>query len=237
MSPDGLRCSESARPDSKTQAFLENRPASTPDQDNCGRFDVYGTVPNSSGGERKTEMAGWVILGILVVVGFMLAGMYNQLVQLRVRTDSAWSDIDVQLTRRRDLLPGLVETMKRYAAREKDRFEDLAKCRSLAIEASTPAEKAQAENQLTGALKNLLAVAENYPDLKANQTFVEVEASLCQTEDAIQSACRFYNALVRDLNARIQSFPSNILARIFGFHERQFFDFRAAEREPVAVKF
>jgi LemA protein len=167
----------------------------------------------------------------------MLAGMYNQLVQLRVRTDSAWSDIDVQLTRRRDLIPDLVETMKRYAAREKDKLEDLAKCRSLAIEASTPTDKAQAENQLTGALKNLLAVAENYPDLKANPKFIEVEASLCQTEGAIQSARRFYNALVRDLNARIQSFPSNILARTFGFHERQFFDRAAADREPVPVKF
>jgi LemA protein len=181
-------------------------------------------------------MAGWVILGILVVVVFMLAGTYNQLVQLGVRTDSAWSDIDVQLTRRRDLIPDLVETMKRYAAREQDRLEDLAKCRSLAVEASTPADKAQAENQLTGALKNLLAVAENYPDLKTNQKFIEIEASLGQTEDAIQSARRFYNALVRDLNTRIQSFPSNILARTVGLDERQFFDIRAADREPVPVK-
>jgi LemA protein len=182
-------------------------------------------------------MAGWVILGIVVVVGFMLVGMYNQLVQLRLRTDSAWSDIDVQLTRRHDLIPNLVEAVKGCAAHEKARLDKIAKCRSLAIEASTPADKAQAENQLTGALRSLLAVAEKYPDLEANQEFTELKASLSQTEDAIESAGRYYNALVGDLNSRIQSFPSNILAATFGFHERQRFELRAADREPVAVKF
>jgi len=182
-------------------------------------------------------MAGWVILGILVVVGFMLIGMYNQLVQLRVRTDSAWSDIDVQLKRRHDLIPNLVETVKGYAAHEKSTFENIAKYRSLAIEANTPADRAQAENQLTGALKSLLAVAENYPDLKANEEFMQLQASLSQTEEAIQNARRYYNAVVRDLNTRIQSFPSNILAGAFGFPQRQFFETAAADREPVAVKF
>jgi len=182
-------------------------------------------------------MAGWVILGILVVVGFMLIGMYNQLVQLRVRTDSAWSDIDVQLKRRHDLIPNLVETVKGYAAHEKGTFENIAKYRSLAISANTPAERAQAENQLTGALKSLLAVAENYPDLKANDEFMQLQASLSQTEEAIQNARRYYNAVVRDLNTRIQSFPSNILAGAFGFQQRQFFETAAADREPVAVKF
>jgi len=180
---------------------------------------------------------GWVILGILVVVGFMLIAMYNQLVQLRVRTDSAWSDIDVQLKRRHDLIPNLVETVKGYAAHEKSTFENIAKYRSLAIQANAPADRAQAENQLTGALKSLLAVAENYPELKANEEFMQLQASLSQTEEAIQNARRYYNAVVRDLNTRIQSFPSNILAGAFGFQQRQFFETAAADREPVAVKF
>jgi LemA protein len=181
-------------------------------------------------------MAGWVVLGILVAVGFMLVGTYNQLVQLRLRTDSAWSDIDVQLTRRHDLIPNLIETVKGYAAHEKGTLENIAKYRSLAIEASTPQDKAQAENQLSDALKSLLAAAENYPELKANQEFAELEASLNQTEGTIQSAHRYYNAVVRDLNSKIQSFPSNMLAGILGFYERQFFEL-PADREPVAVKF
>ena len=182
-------------------------------------------------------MAGWIFLGILVVIAFLLAGMYNSLVQLRVRCDSAWSDIDVQLKRRHDLIPNLVETVKGYAAHEKSTFENIAKYRSLAIEANTPADRAQAENQLTGALKSLLAVAENYPDLKANEEFMQLQTSLSQTEEAIQNARRYYNAVVRDLNTRIQSFPSNILAAAFGFQQRQFFETAAADREPVAVKF
>ncbi|HXW93828.1 MAG TPA: LemA family protein [Terriglobales bacterium] len=182
-------------------------------------------------------MAGWIILGILVVVGFMLVGMYNQLVQLRVRADAAWSDIDVQLKRRHDLIPNLVETVKGYATHEKGTFEDIAKYRSLAMQATTPGDRAQAENQLTGALKSLIAVAENYPDLKANQEFLQLEASLNQTEDAIQNARRYYNAVIRDLNTKIQSFPTNLLAGMFGFAPRQFFETAAGDREPVAVKF
>lgn len=182
-------------------------------------------------------MALWIILGIIVVIGFLLVAMYNQLVQLRVRTDSAWSDIDVQLKRRHDLIPNLVETVKGYASHEKGTFENIAKYRSQAMQASTPADKAQAENQLTGALKSLFAVAENYPELKANDEFMQLQASLSQTEDSIQNSRRYYNAVVRDLNTRIQSFPTNILAGMFGFQQRQFFETTAAEREPVAVKF
>jgi len=182
-------------------------------------------------------MAGWIILGILVVIGFMVVGMYNQLVQLRVRTDSAWSDIDVQLKRRHDLIPNLVETVKGYAAHEKGTFENVAKFRSMAMQATTPADKAIAENQLTGALKSLFAVAESYPELKANEEFMQLQASLSQTEDSIQNSRRYYNAVVRDLNTRIQSFPTNILAGMFGFQQRQFFETAAADREPVAVKF
>jgi LemA protein len=182
-------------------------------------------------------MAGWIALGVVVVIGIIVAASYNQLVQLRVRTDSAWSDIDVQLKRRHDLIPNLVETVKGYAAHEKGTFENVTKYRSMAMQATTPADRAQAENQLTGALKSLFAVAENYPDLKANQEFLQLQASLNQIEDSIQNSRRYYNAVVRDLNTRIQSFPTNILANMFGFQQRQFFETAAAEREPVAVKF
>jgi len=182
-------------------------------------------------------MAGWIILGVLVVIGFALVGMYNALVQLRVRCDSAWSDIDVQLKRRYDLIPNLVETVKGYAAHEKGTFENIAKFRSMAMQATGPADKAAADNQLTGALKSLFAVAENYPQLKASEEFTQLQGSLTQTEDTIQNARRYYNAVVRDLNTKIQSFPTNILAGMFGFQARQFFEAAATDREAVAVKF
>jgi LemA protein len=182
-------------------------------------------------------MISWVILTIVVLILVFVIGMYNSLVQLRVRADSAWSDIDVQLKRRHDLIPNLVETVKGYAAHEKGTFENIAKYRSMAMQATTPADKAAAENQLTGALKSLFAVAENYPELKASQEFTQLQGSLSQTEDAIQNSRRYYNAVVRDLNTRIQSFPTNILAGMFGFQLRQFFEVAEADREPVAVKF
>src|SRR5256886_8414473 len=180
---------------------------------------------------------GWIVLGVVVLLGFFLIGMYNSLVQLRVRADSAWSDIDVQLKRRHDLIPNLVETVKGYATHEKGTFENIAKFRSMAMQATTPADKAVAENQLTGALKSLFAVAENYPELKASEEFTQLQSSLSQTEDAIQNSRRYYNAVVRDLNTKIQSFPTNILAGMFGFQARQFFETTQADREPVAVKF
>jgi len=163
--------------------------------------------------------------------------MYNTLVQLRVRTDSAWSDIDVQLKRRHDLIPNLVETVKGYAAHEKGTFENIAKFRSMAMQATGPADRAAAENHLTGALKSLSAVAENYPQLKASEEFTQLQGSLNQIEDTIQNARRYYNAVVRDLNTKIQVFPTNILAGMFGFQARQFFEAAATDREPVAVKF
>jgi LemA protein len=177
------------------------------------------------------------LIGILVVLGIALAMMYNGLVQLRVRSDAAWSDIDVQLKRRHDLIPNLVETVKGYAAHEKGTFEDIAKFRSMAMQATGPVDKAAAENQLTGALKSLFAVAENYPQLQASQEFTQLQNSLNEIEDTIQNARRYYNAVVRDLNTRIQSFPTNILAGSFGFQQKQFFETSAADREPVAVKF
>jgi LemA protein len=182
-------------------------------------------------------MVGIVLLVILVVIAFMVIAMYNSLVQLKVRCDSAWSDIDVQLKRRHDLIPNLVETVKGYAAHEKGTFENIAKFRSQAMQATSPADKAVAENQLTGALKSLFAVAENYPQLKASEEFTQLQGSLSQTEDAIQNSRRYYNAVVRDLNTKIQSFPTNILANVAGFQQRQFFEAETTDREPVAVKF
>src|SRR6202167_5434682 len=178
------------------------------------------------------------VLAVVVLLGVFLIAMYNSLVQLRVRSESAWSDIDVQLKRRHDLIPNLVETVKGYATHEKGTFENIAKFRSMAMQATGPADKAAAENQLTGALKSLFAVAENYPELKASEQFTQLQGSLIQTEDTIQNARRYYNAVVRDLNTKIQSFPTNILAGMFNFTPRQFFETTdAADREPVQVKF
>jgi LemA protein len=179
-------------------------------------------------------MAGWIIV---VVIAILLILMYNSLVQLRVRADNAWADIDVQLKRRHDLIPNLVETVKGYAAHEKGTFENIAKYRTMAMQATTPADKAAAENQLTGALRQLFAVAEAYPELKASQEFTQLQTQLSQTEDMIQNSRRYYNAVVRDLNTRLQSFPTNMLAGPLGFQQRQFFETSAADREPVAVKF
>lgn len=178
------------------------------------------------------------IVVVIVLLVLILAGMYNSLVQLRVRADSAWSDIDVQLKRRHDLIPNLVETVKGYAAHEKGTFENIAKFRSQAMQATTPADKAQAENQLTGALKSLFAVAENYPELKASEQFTGLQNSLNSIEDNIQNARRYYNAVIRDYNTRVQSFPTNLLAGMFGFQTRQFFEVESpADRENVQVKF
>ena len=179
-----------------------------------------------------------VLIVLLLVIGGLLAGLYNSLVQLRVRSDSAWSDIDVQLKRRHDLIPNLVETVKGYAAHEKGTFEDIAKFRSMAMQATTPAERGAAEGQLTMALKSLFAVAENYPQLRASEQFTSLQNSLQEIEDAIQNARRYYNAVVRDLNTKIQSFPTNLLAGMFGFQQKQFFELDSpAERQAVAVKF
>jgi LemA protein len=181
---------------------------------------------------------GFAIL-LLIAGGLVfLAVMYNSLVGLRVRADSAWSDIDVQLKRRHDLIPNLVETVKGYAGHEKSTFENVTKYRSMAMQATGPAERAQAEGQLTMALKSLFAVAENYPQLRASENFSSLQKSLAEIEDNLQNARRYYNAVVRDLNTTIQSFPSNLVAGMFGFQPRAFFELdAAAEREAPAVKF
>ena len=178
-----------------------------------------------------------IILVVIALIIFFIIGLYNSLVQLRVRADSAWSDIDIQLKRRRDLIPNIVETVKGYAAHEKGTFENIAKWRSAAMSATGPAEVAQAENQLTGALRQLFAVAEAYPQLKASEQFTGLQNSLQEVEDAIQNARRYYNAVVRDFNTKIQSFPTNILAGMYGFQQKQFFEAAATDREAVAVKF
>ena len=180
----------------------------------------------------------WIVLAVIVLLGIFLIAMYNSLVQLRVRSESAWSDIDVQLKRRHDLIPNLVETVKGYAAHEKGTFENIAKFRSMAMQATGPADKAVAENQLTGALKSLFAVAENYPQLQASQEFTQLQNSLSEIEDAIQNARRYYNAVVRDLNTKILQFPTNIIAGMLGFKQREFFEISsAAEREAPKVSF
>jgi len=181
---------------------------------------------------------GLIVLLVVVVAVILIAMMYNSLVQLRVRAESAWSDIDVQLKRRHDLIPNLVETVKGYAAHEKGVFENVAKARSMAMSAAGPEQAGAAEGMLTQALRGLFAVAENYPQLQASQEFTQLQGSLNQMEDSIQNARRYYNAVVRDLNTRIQSFPTNILAGMFGFQQKQFFQVDApADRENVAVKF
>ena len=178
------------------------------------------------------------LLVVIVVLALIVAGMYNGLVQLKVRADSAWSDIDVQLKRRHDLIPNLVETVKGYAAHEKGTFENVAKFRSAAMAATTPEERGQAEGMLTQALRGLLAVAEAYPQLQASQQFQSLQSSLSSLEDAIQNSRRYYNAVVRDLNTKIQSFPTNIIAGMFNFQQRQFFEItEPTDRNVPAVKF
>src|SRR5438105_9115263 len=180
----------------------------------------------------------WILLIVVFAVIVWIIAIYNGLVQLRVRADSAWSDIDVQLKRRHDLIPNLVETVKGYAAHEKGTFENIAKYRSAAMSATSPADRAVAEGQLSTALRGLLAVAENYPQLRASEEFTSLQNQLSQTEDNIQNSRRYYNAVVRDYNTKLQSFPTNMIAGAFGFQQRQFFQVDApADRENVAVKF
>ena len=178
-----------------------------------------------------------VLIIIVVVVGFLIA-MYNGLIRLRVRADASWSDIDVQLKRRHDLIPNLVETVKGYAAHEKGTFENIAKYRSAAMSATSPADRSAAEGQLTQALRGLLAVAENYPQLRASEEFTALQGQLSQTEDNIQNARRYYNAVVRDFNTKLQTFPTNIFGNMLGFQPRQYFELETpADRENVVVKF
>ncbi len=165
-----------------------------------------------------------VIVGLVVVVGLYLWVTYNSLVTLNVRVDEAWSDITVQLKRRADLLPNLIETVKGYAAHEKGVFEAVTKARAESLSAQGPAEAAKAEGRLQSALKSLFAVAEAYPTLQASQNYLQLQGELVNTEDKIQASRRFYNGGVRDLNTKIKVFPNNVFARNLGFGEREFFE-------------
>ncbi|MTK64240.1 MAG: LemA family protein [Methanobacterium sp.] len=178
-----------------------------------------------------------IIVLILIVIVVAVIWLYNGLVNLRNRVKNAWSQIDVQLKRRTDLIPNLVETVKGYASHEKGVFENVTKARSSLMNASGVQESAEANNQLTGALKSLFAVAENYPDLKASQNFRELQAQLTETEDKIAYSRQFYNDTVLRYNNKVQMFPSNILASLFKFNEAEFFEIAEGERAVPEVKF
>jgi LemA protein len=180
----------------------------------------------------------WLLLGVLVLLVFLLVGLYNSLVRLNVQCDNAWADIDVQLKRRYDLVPNLVESVKGYAAHEKGTLEAVINARNRAMSATGPADKAQAEDVLSGALKSLFALAEAYPQLRAVESFTSLQSSLSEIEDTVQNARRYYNAVVRDLNIKIQQFPTNMAAGMLGFRTREFFELTAAtEREAPKVSF
>jgi LemA protein len=183
----------------------------------------------------------WIVLAVIAAIALFLIAMYNRLVTLRQRVREAWSDIDVQLKRRYDLIPNLVETVKGYAAHEKTVFENVTNARANAISAGasgSPEQRAQAENILTGALRSVFAVAENYPQLQASQNFRDLQEQLTATEDKIAFARRFYNGNVRDYNTSLQTFPTTVLAGMFGFTAEQYFELAdAKERETPKVSF
>jgi LemA protein len=180
----------------------------------------------------------YIILAIVAVVILYVIALYNGLIKLKNRVKEAWSDIDVQLKRRYNLIPNLVETVKGYATHEKELFENVTKARTAAMGATGVKDKAETENMLTGALKSLFAVSENYPDLKASENFVELQRELRDTEDKIQAARRFYNTNARDMNIKIESFPANLIAKPLGFKMADFFEIEEPEqRENVKVKF
>jgi LemA protein len=182
-------------------------------------------------------IALWIILGVVALLLLIFGGTYNRLVALRNRIDNAWSQIGVQLKRRYDLIPNLVNTVKGYAAHEKEIFEKVAEARNAAISAKTVPDQAQAENQITGALRQLFAVVEAYPDLKANQNFLALQEELTATEGRIAFARQFYNDTVLSYNNKVQQFPSRIVAGMFNFTPREFFQVEEAATGPVNVQF
>ena len=180
-----------------------------------------------------------VLIAVAVILVLWVVTIYNRLISLRFRAKEAMSDIDVQLKRRFDLIPNLVETVKGYATHEKGVLENVTKARaSVAGNTGSPLERDKAENMLSGTLKTLFAVAENYPDLKANANFIELQKELSDTENKVQASRRFYNSTVMDLNTAIGTFPTNVMANTFGFKEEKFFETTSdAEKQPVQVKF
>ncbi len=179
----------------------------------------------------------FILLAIILVlvIGFIV--IYNGLVRSKVRVDEAWSDIDVQLKRRYDLIPNLIETVKGYAKHEKTVFEKVTEARTKSMQARSLDEKGKAENMLSDTLKSLFAVAENYPQLKANENFLELQKELTDTEDKIQASRRFYNGTVRDYNTKIQVFPTNLFAGMLGYTSREFYQAEEGDKEPVKVDF
>ena len=187
------------------------------------------------------ELALIIVVAVLAVIGIFLWSTYNGLVRLNVRVQEAWSDITVQLKRRADLIPNLIESVKGYASHEKQVFQDVTEARANVLNATSqgPAATAKAENQFEAALKSLFAVSEAYPQLRATENFQQLQTELVDTEDKIQASRRFYNGGVRDLNTRIQQFPANLVAGMFGFKNKEFFevDDMASVEKPVEVKF
>jgi len=183
----------------------------------------------------------WIIVVVLLVIAIILISMYNGLIRLKNRVDEAWSDIDVQLKRRYDLIPNLVETVKGYATHERETLEKVIKARNDAMAMQTSSDmagKIQAENALSSTLKSIFALSENYPDLKANQNFLELQKELSDTENKIQAARRFYNSNVKDFNTKVQVFPTNIIAKKLGFSDKNFFEITEADqKENIKVKF
>jgi LemA protein len=177
-----------------------------------------------------------IIAGLAILI-FAVVGIYNSLVKLRIKVDEGWADIDTQLKRRYDLVPNLVETVKGYADHESETLENVVKARNIAMEAQNPESAAEAENLLTGALKTIFALSESYPDLKANQNFAELQQTLTDIEEHIQLSRRYYNATVRDYNTKRQLFPNSIIAGMFNFKDREFFEAHDSERENVQVDF
>lgn len=187
-------------------------------------------------------MLVWIIIGVVVLIGIILVSLYNALVRLNVRAEEAWSDITVQLKRRLDLIPNLIETVKGYAAHEKGVFQAVTEARAATLNAQGVEDTAKAENQFEQTLKSLFAVSEAYPDLKANENFLNLQNELTDTEDKIQASRRFYNGVVRDFNTKRTIFPTNIFAGMLGFNsDKKFFELDEAQMatasEPVAVKF
>lgn len=180
---------------------------------------------------------GMIALIVVAVIALWLIATYNGLIRLKNRVDEAWSDIDVQLKRRYDLIPNLVNTVKGYATHEKELFEKVTEARTRAMNAGSTQDKAEAENMLSGTLKTLFAVSENYPDLKANTNFLELQRELSDTENKIQASRRFFNGNVMEYNTKIQVFPTNLFAGMLNFMKRDFFEIDEAQREPVNVAF
>jgi LemA protein len=181
----------------------------------------------------------YIVLGIVIGLVLFFIYKYNGFIVLRTRVEEAWADIDVQLKRRYDLIPNLVSTVKGYATHESEAFEKVSEARSKEMQAGSIEEKGQAENALSGTLKSLFAISESYPELKANTNFLQLQNELSDTENKIQAARRFYNGNVKEFNTRVETFPSNLIAKMFKFIKKDFFELEknSSEKEPVQVKF